>query len=172
MCIKPRVILRLHQLEHNPLSVTYARKFILVLANISDLCFPADVEDGENAIIYGDDGGYVNTLYMPKRFWSETLSEMTPVEVLTPQKIMKANLNRNGLHLHRKKCHNDWVTKITFNTEFNSWISCSPDREKSLVVGDMDRRSVRFGSILKGVSTFDVCKRPSFIITGGRDKML
>lgn len=136
------------------------------------ICTLADVDEEENAIIYGDDGGYVNILYIPKRFWSETLSELSPIEILTPMKVTKARLNRSGLHMIRKKAHADWVLRIMFNSEFNSWISCSPDKDRSLVIGDMDRRSTRFASIGKGAVAFDVCKRPSFIVTGGNDKML
>jgi hypothetical protein len=132
----------------------------------------ANADDDKSAVIFGDDGGYVNILYIPKRFWSETLSELTPVEILTPRKVSRATLNRNGLHLVKRHVHDDWVLRIMYNTELNSWISCSADNDKSLVLGDMDRRSFRFASIGKGAVCFDICKRPNFIVTGGNDKLM
>jgi WD40 repeat protein len=146
--------------------------FLTLVLPLDHSITQGDAEEGHSAILFGDDGGFVNILYIPKRFWSETVSEMTPLEDLTPQKLLKKNNNRNQLYLIRKKVLSDWITKIVYNHELNSFICCSPDREKSIVIGDMDRRTIRFGAVQKGVMTFDICKRPSFIVTGGRDKVL
>lgn len=51
-------------------------------------------------------------------------------------------------------------------------MSCSLEAEKSLVIGDLDRKTVRSVSIPTGVKSFEFCRRPSFLVTGGRDKIL
>lgn len=53
-----------------------------------------------------------------------------------------------------------------------AFVSCSLESEKSLVIGDLDRKTVRSVSIPKGVKCFEFCRRPSFLVTGGRDKVL
>jgi WD40 repeat protein len=56
--------------------------------------------------------------------------------------------------------------------EMNAFVSCSLDSEKSLVIGDLERKTLRHISIPKGIETFDFCKRPSFLMTTGRDKII
>jgi hypothetical protein len=39
-------------------------------------------------------------------------------------------------------------------------------------MGDLERKTLRHISLPKGIETFDFCKRPSFLLTGGRDKAM
>ena len=48
----------------------------------------------------------------------------------------------------------------------NSFVSCSLDDDRSLVMGDLERKTLRCISIPKGIETFEFCKRPSYLITG------
>ena len=56
--------------------------------------------------------------------------------------------------------------------EMNSFVSCSLEDERSLVMGDLERKTLRCISIPKGVETFEFCRRPSYLITGGRDRVI
>jgi WD40 repeat protein len=97
-------------------------------------------------------------------------------EQLTPAILMKkksdAKNSLANLTFFRRKIHNDWMLKILYIAEINAFVSCSLESEKSLVIGDLDRKTVRSVSIPKGVKCFEFCRRPSFLITGGRDKTL
>lgn len=39
-------------------------------------------------------------------------------------------------------------------------------------MGDLERKTLRCISIPKGIETFEFCRRPSYLITGGRDRIL
>ena len=54
----------------------------------------------------------------------------------------------------------------------SSFVACSSEKTKSVTIGDLQRKSVRSINVLKGIRCFEYCKRPSFLITGGRDKTL
>jgi WD repeat-containing protein 49 len=54
----------------------------------------------------------------------------------------------------------------------NAIVTCSLDPERSLVIGDMERKTLRHITLEKGIATFEFCKRPSLLLTGGRDKSM
>ncbi|KAJ3105690.1 WD40 repeat domain 95 [Phlyctochytrium planicorne] len=54
----------------------------------------------------------------------------------------------------------------------NSFVSCASENTKSLVIGDLERKTVRYIHVPKGIKCFDFCRRPSFLVTGGRDKII
>jgi WD40 repeat protein len=54
----------------------------------------------------------------------------------------------------------------------NAFISCARDSTNSIVIGDFERKVNRTISVPNGICCFEVSKRPSFIITGGRDKII
>lgn len=72
----------------------------------------------------------------------------------------------------QKKIHSDWVFQVQFYPELNGFVSCSTDCVKSLAIGDIQRNTVRHVRSQRGVKCFEFCRRPSFLITGGRDKVL
>jgi hypothetical protein len=54
----------------------------------------------------------------------------------------------------------------------NAFISCSSVSNASLILGDIERKTIRRIDVPLGVKTFDFIKRPSFLVTGGRDKIM
>ncbi|KAJ3094874.1 nucleoside diphosphate kinase, partial [Physocladia obscura] len=73
---------------------------------------------------------------------------------------------------HLRKIHNDWVLKVQYYQEMNSFVSCASENTKSLAIGDLERKTVRYIHVPKGIKCFDVCRRPSFLVTGGKDKII
>lgn len=124
-------------------------------------------------IIYGDDGGFVNVLTLSRKFLLENNSDSGPGEHLTASKLMKKDsMEKYNMSLYRRKIHQQWVLKVQYYREMNSFVSCSLDDDRSLVMGDLERKTLRCISIPKGIETFEFCRRPSYLITGGRDRIL
>eukprot|EP00842_Homolaphlyctis_polyrhiza_P005998 jgi/Hompol1/639/HPOL_002560-RA len=155
--IKPRLVAVITQLENNPLCVAYA----------------AGYDEDTDLILFGDDGGNVNVLSLTRRFLVDTASDNVPSEHLTPAKLTKKDsLERNNISLYRRKIHDDWVLKVQYYPEMNAFVSCAVETNKSLVIGDLERKTLRHISIPKGIKCFEFCRRPSFLVTGGRDKII
>jgi hypothetical protein len=153
LSLKPRLVLSISQLEHSPLCVTYTY----------------EEDDDTDVILFGDDGGYVNVLHLKKKFFenmtdNSLLEQLTPV-ILTKKKSDPKNSLAN-ITFFRRKIHNDWMLKILYVAEINAFVSCSLESEKSLVIGDLDRKTVRSVSIPKGVKCFEFCRRPRFLNAG------
>ncbi|KAJ3083935.1 WD repeat-containing protein 49, partial [Rhizoclosmatium hyalinum] len=157
LSIKPRLIACIAQLENNPLCLAYAPQY----------------DDSGDLILFGDDGGYVNVLQITRKFLFENVSDNDNLEQLTPAKLQKKDsLKKNSLSYYRRKIHNDWVLKVHYYQEMNGFVSCASENTKSLVIGDLERKTVRYIHVPKGIKCFDVCRRPSFLVTGGRDKII
>ncbi|KAJ3276764.1 WD40 repeat domain 95 [Terramyces sp. JEL0728] len=155
--IKPRLIAVISYLENNPLC----------------LALTSDYDVNTDLLIYGDDGGYVNVLTINRRSLVENTSDDGPSEHLTPTKLSKKDsLERYNMFLYRRKIHSEWVLKVQYYKEMNAFVSCSLEDEKSLVIGDLERKTLRHITVSKGIETFEFCRRPSFLITGGRDKVI
>lgn len=155
--IKPRLMSVISHLENNPLCIAIT----------------SDYDDDTDMIIYGDDGGFVNVITLNRKVLMENTSENGPSEHLTPAKLMKKDsMERYNMFLTRRKIHQQWVLKVMYYREMNSFVSCSLDDERSLVMGDLERKTLRCISIPKGIETFEFCRRPSYLITGGRDRIL
>ncbi|KAL2911515.1 hypothetical protein HK105_209004 [Polyrhizophydium stewartii] len=155
--IKPRLVAAITQLENNPLCLAYA----------------AGYDEDTDLILFGDDGGYVNVLSLTRRFLIDTASDNGPSEHLTPAKLTKRDsLEKNNISLYRRKIHDDWVLRVQYYPEMNAFVSCAMETAKSLVIGDLERKTLRHISIPKGIKCFEFCKRPSFLVTGGRDKII
>ncbi|KAJ3262291.1 WD40 repeat domain 95 [Boothiomyces macroporosus] len=155
--IKPRLIAVISYLENNPLC----------------LALTSDYDVNTDLLIYGDDGGYVNVLTINRRCLVENTSDDGPNEHLNPSKISrKDSLERYNMFLYRRKIHSEWVLKVQYYKEMNAFVSCSLEDDKSLVIGDLERKTLRHITVSKGIETFEFCRRPSFLITGGRDKVI
>jgi WD40 repeat protein len=74
--------------------------------------------------------------------------------------------------MNKRKCHHDWVTQVQYFEEMNSYVSCSADSQGALTIGDLGRRTCRKINVPGGVKCFNFCRRPSFLVTGGRDKIV
>ncbi|KAI8827856.1 WD40-repeat-containing domain protein [Chytriomyces cf. hyalinus JEL632] len=157
LSIKARLIACIAQLENNPLCLAYAPQY----------------DDSGDLILFGDDGGYVNVLQITRKFLFDNSSDSESCEQLTPAKLLrKDSLRKNSLSYYRRKIHNDWVLKVQYYQEMNGFVSCASENTKSLVIGDLERKTVRYIHVPKGIKCFDVCRRPSFLVTGGRDKII
>ena len=85
MTIKPRIVYGVQDLGDNPLCSTFVPEY----------------EENQCAILFGDDGGYINSVLIPKQFWSENSTEITPYEITNPERLTNRNLNRNNCLLVR-----------------------------------------------------------------------
>ncbi|TPX58932.1 hypothetical protein SpCBS45565_g07880 [Spizellomyces sp. 'palustris'] len=153
LSIKPRLIVTLSQLENNPLCIAYGGQH----------------DEERDFILFGDDGGYINVLTFTRKFFTENEGN----EDLTPAKLAKReSLRKHNASFYRRKIHNDWVVKVQYYQEINAFVSCAPESARSLVVGDLERKSIRYVHVPKGIKAFEFCRRPSFLVTGGRDKII
>lgn len=155
LSIKPRMLACISQLENNPLCLAYAPQY----------------DDEGDLILFGDDGGYVNVLNVTRKFLFDSSSDEA-LEQLTAAKLMKKDGTKKSISYYRRKIHNEWVLKVQYYQEMNSFISCASENSKSLVIGDLERKTVRYIHVPKGIKCFDFCRRPSFLVTGGRDKII
>jgi hypothetical protein len=71
----------------------------------------------------------------------------------------------------KRKIHRDWVESIRYYADINSFLCCSPENQ-AVAIGDLERRTVRYIHVPKGVKCFDYTRKPSYIITGGPDKIM
>ncbi|KAH6585718.1 hypothetical protein BASA50_001053 [Batrachochytrium salamandrivorans] len=155
--IKPRLMAAISQLENNPLCLTFA----------------AGYDEETDLILFGDDGGHVNVLSITAKFLVDTASDSYLGEPLTSAKLTKKDsLEKHNISLYRRKIHEDWVLKVQYYPEMNSFVSCAVENNKSLVIGDLERKTLRHIRIMKGIRCFEFCRRPSFLVTGGRDKII
>ncbi|KAJ3016984.1 WD40 repeat domain 95 [Thoreauomyces humboldtii] len=153
MSIKPRLIITFGQLEHNPLCLAYG----------------GHLDEERDFILFGDDGGYVNILSFTRKF----LTENEGNEELSPLKLgRRESLKKYNASFSRRKIHNDWVVRVQYYPEINAFISCAPESVRSLIIGDLERKSIRYVNVPKGIKCFEFCRRPSFLVTGGRDKII
>lgn len=96
------------------------------------------------------------------------------MEQLTFQKIIKKDsLKTNMVSLYRKKVHSQWVCQVFFHRELNWIVSCSSDDITSLaIISAQSRKLIRSIGVPKGIQTFEFCKRPSYLLTGGKDGIM
>ncbi|KAI9204974.1 WD40-repeat-containing domain protein [Polychytrium aggregatum] len=157
LSIKPRIVVTISQLEYNPLCISYAGHY----------------DEDTDLILFGDDGGYVNILTITRRFLVDCASDGELSEPWTLSKLSKKDsLKRNNVSFFHRKVHNDWVLKVQYYQEMNAFVSCTSEPTKSLVIGDLERKTARYIHVPKGIKCFDFCRRPSFLVTGGRDKIV
>ncbi|KAI9094719.1 WD40-repeat-containing domain protein [Phlyctochytrium arcticum] len=153
LSIKPRLVVALTQLENNPLCLAYGGQH----------------DDERDFLLFGDDGGYINVLIFNRKFFTDNEGN----EELTVAKLSKRDsLKKYNATFYRRKTHNDWVVKVQYYQEINAFVSCAPESVKSLVVGDLERKTIRYVPVSKGIRCFEFCRRPSFLVTGGRDKII
>jgi hypothetical protein len=54
----------------------------------------------------------------------------------------------------------------------NAYVTCASEGEGSLTIGDLERKTSRKVDVPQGVICFEFIRRPSFLVTGGRDKAM
>jgi hypothetical protein len=154
-----------------------------------------NAEDDKTTVVIGDSSGSINIISFSRRFFIEYTNESEPPHV-KPSSLNHRDDNpfKSSVTLHRvrvtagrhvyllesnsnytcqKRAHhdNEWVEKVQYFKEINAVVSCSGDPIKSLVVSDLGRKVTRCIGVPKGLRCFDYCRRPSFLVTGGRDKL-
>ena len=72
----------------------------------------------------------------------------------------------------RRRQRGDWILQVRYYPMLSSFMACSPDPDFSLVIGDIERKGLQRIQVAKGIRCFDYCPRASFIVTGGRDKIM
>ncbi len=93
-----------------------------------------EYDEDTDLILFGDDGGYVNVIYVHRKFFVEASSEDKTHE-LTPTKLMKKDsFEMYNISLYKRLVHPDWVLKVQFYPEINAFISCSRSGQISLIV--------------------------------------
>ncbi|KAJ1510084.1 WD repeat-containing protein 49, partial [Coelomomyces lativittatus] len=157
MSIKPRKVVTIAPLENNPLCIAYAYK----------------IDEERSNIVYGDDGGFLNILSFTRRFFVDHVTDTEP-SIIKPSSILHKDDNhlKASISLFRKKVHNEWVERVQCIKEINAFVTSSNESHKSLVLSDIERKTIRYISVNKGIRCFDYCKRPSFLVTGGRDRVV
>ncbi|KAJ3227462.1 WD40 repeat domain 95 [Clydaea vesicula] len=170
LSIKPRLLCAISQLEHNPLCLAHASNY----------------EEESDLILFGDDGGFLNVITLRRSFFENT-SDTIQYEHLTAAKLTKVedketktwrklskeeSMKKYNLFFYRRKIHYDWILKIQYIHEINAFITCSSETNRSLAIGDLERKTERHVSVPKGIKCFEYCRRPSFLVTGGRDKVV
>ncbi|KAI8812174.1 WD40-repeat-containing domain protein [Cladochytrium replicatum] len=157
LSIKPRIVAIISQLEGNPLCLAYAPHY----------------DDDRDLILFGDDGGHLNVLSITRKMIFENTSDADLSEPLTAAKLSKKEAWRKySMSFYKRKIHNEWVLKVQYYAEMNAFVSCASENSQSLVIGDLERKAVRLLNVPKGIKCFDYCRRPSFLVTGGRDKII
>jgi hypothetical protein len=156
LSIKARCLLILGPFEHNPLSI----------------CFARSNDEEIDMLLTGDDAGYLNMVVFPRRFFIDTSTDSDSSIILNPISLTKKEANKGGMTYSRRKLNDEWITQVAFYPEMNSFVACSGEKVKSVTIGDVQRKTVRHISVEKGIRCFEYCRRPSFLITAGRDKVL
>ncbi|RKP01578.1 hypothetical protein CXG81DRAFT_11800, partial [Caulochytrium protostelioides] len=155
--IRPRAVVRITSLEANVRCFGFA-----------DLI----AEENKILLLWGDTAGYVSILSMLPQAFSVNTEAASWVPFTAKSLLGDLETAPHGLALARRKVHADWVEHIQYYPELQSWVSCCNRGERSVVLGDPHRRSIRAIHIDKGAHVFDFCRRPSFLVTGGRSKLL
>ena len=119
----------------------------------------------KSLLVYGTDEGMVNVV----QFYNETI---LPIE-----SFIRATRETNDLMpLFRRKIHSGWCVKVRYYHEITSVISCSSDEHDSVSVISYDYTFKRWShnsvSVSKGVTSFAYCNFPSFLATGGADRII
>ncbi|CAF0923785.1 unnamed protein product [Didymodactylos carnosus] len=65
--------------------------------------------------------------------------------------------------------HDDWVAQVKWIPQLNLFASCSLTTKRSLYLGDLEKKTVRYAEARKGFYCFDYCQRHRAVVTGGSD---
>ncbi|XP_071834643.1 cilia- and flagella-associated protein 337-like isoform X2 [Apostichopus japonicus] len=125
-------------------------------------------------LVFGDAGGNVSCFLFTEAlgaalFGSQNAKSVGSRRVPFPE-ILKGNMN--GVRAMKfAPLHEDWVRKVKFIPNLNSFVSCATTNETSIYIGDLDRKKTNcFFKIRKGIVCFDYDKETNVIITGGMDR--
>ncbi|KAG4097981.1 WD40-repeat-containing domain protein [Neocallimastix lanati (nom. inval.)] len=152
LAIKPRLLISFGPLDNNPLCVS----------------FNANFTEDDDLLLVGDDQGYMNFIYINKKI----LTSSNAYGVWNTNSKGNKKNDSNQISFYKKRIHNSWIHDIQYYSELNSFITCSSDSNKSLVITDIERKPIRSIHIPKGVRCFTLVRRPCFLVTGGGDKII
>ncbi|KAJ8045382.1 WD repeat-containing protein on Y chromosome [Holothuria leucospilota] len=125
-------------------------------------------------LVFGDAGGNVACFIFTEAlgaalFGSQNAKSVGSRRVPFPE-ILKGNMN--GVKAMKfAPLHEDWVRKVRYIPNLNSFVSCATTNETSIYIGDLDRKkTTSFFKIRKGIVCFDYDKETNCIVTGGMDR--
>jgi len=152
LAIKPRLLISFGPFDNNPLCIS----------------FNANFNEDYDLLLVGDDQGYMNFIYINKKI----LSSSNAYGVWSTNTKTNKKNDSNQVHIYKKRVHNSWIHNIQYYSELNSFVTCSSDSNKSLVITDIERKPIRSIHIPKGIRCFTLVRRPCFLVTGGGDKII
>ncbi|ORX44215.1 WD40 repeat-like protein, partial [Piromyces finnis] len=152
LAIKPRLLISFGPFDNNPLCVS----------------FTANFNEDYDLLLVGDDQGYMNFIYINKKI----LSSSNAFGVWSINSKLNKKSEIGQIQIFKKRVHNSWIHDIQYYSELNSFVTCSSDSNKSLVITDIERKPIRSIHIPKGIRCFTLVRRPCFLVTGGGDKII
>ncbi|XP_022093005.1 WD repeat-containing protein on Y chromosome-like isoform X2 [Acanthaster planci] len=125
-------------------------------------------------LVFGDAGGNVCCIVFTEAmgsalFGSQNAKSVGSRRVPFPE-LLKGSV-KGVVAMKFSPLHEDWVRKVKYCSNLNSFISCATTNESSIYIGDLGRKkSGSFFKIRKGILCFDYCKETNVIVTGGMDR--
>ncbi|XP_038078621.1 WD repeat-containing protein on Y chromosome-like isoform X2 [Patiria miniata] len=125
-------------------------------------------------LVFGDAGGNVCCIVFTEAmgsalFGSQNAKSVGSRRVPFPE-LLKGSV-KGVVAMKFSPLHEDWVRKVKYCSNLNSFISCATTNESSIYIGDLSRKkSGSFFKIRKGILCFDYCKETNMIVTGGMDR--
>ncbi|XP_033640138.1 WD repeat-containing protein on Y chromosome-like [Asterias rubens] len=125
-------------------------------------------------LVFGDAGGNVCCIVFTEAmgsslFGSQNAKSVGSRRVPFPELLRGSVKGVNAMKF--APLHEDWVRKVKYCSNLNSFISCATTNDSSIYIGDLGRKkSGSFFKIRKGILCFDYCKETNVIVTGGMDR--
>ncbi|XP_041468554.1 WD repeat-containing protein on Y chromosome-like isoform X2 [Lytechinus variegatus] len=125
-------------------------------------------------LVFGDAGGGVYCIVFQEALGSALFGSQNAKSVgsrRVPFQELLKGLVKGIQVLKFSPLHEDWVRKVKYCCNLNSFVSCATTNDTSIFIGDLDRKkSGSFFKIRKGILCFDYDKDSNVIVTGGMDR--
>lgn len=160
LALQPRCVAVVGQLEYSPTCISYSSEF----------------RENESLILFGDTEGNVSVLHLLRKFFLESASENASAQLyenLSVRQLSRPNaLETLGACFKTFRVHKLWVNRVSFSSALGVFVSCASEEHRSFAFGDIERGSLSYLAVNKGVRTFAFASKPAMLIAGGRDKMI
>ncbi|XP_071485402.1 WD repeat-containing protein on Y chromosome-like [Diadema antillarum] len=125
-------------------------------------------------LVFGDAGGGVYCIVFSEALGSALFGSQNAKSVgsrRVPFQELLKGLVKGIQVLKFSPLHEDWVRKVKYCCNLNSFVSCATTNDTSIFIGDLERKkSGSFFKIRKGILCFDYDKDSNVIVTGGMDR--
>ncbi|XP_030855252.1 WD repeat-containing protein on Y chromosome isoform X3 [Strongylocentrotus purpuratus] len=125
-------------------------------------------------LVFGDAGGGVYCIVFQEALGSALFGAQNAKSIgsrRVPFQELLKGLVKGIQVLKFSPLHEDWVRKVKYCCNLNSFVSCATTNDTSMFIGDLDRKkSGSFFKIRKGILCFDYDKDSNVIVTGGMDR--